>query len=964
MMKRITLILLFVLLIGAVQAGIPFFRAIRVNRENTTLRVQVLYQDKEGYIWVGADDGLYKYDGYVFDRILLAGQAASENVTAIAEDAGGRLLIGMNNGRLLRYRENKLERLQSPAKSPIRTILDYKGKSIWLATYGDGIYYWKPGGWHHMAGIPDPFVYGITQHPDGDLLAGTDLGLVVIKPNDRQLHYRVYDASHGLPDNMVRTIHCSMNGEVWLGLEEKGFCKFDKRTGTFEIPSSISDWQSGAVTNAIRLDNEFWIGTEHNGIIDFEFAGDRRLRQFDPAHGFAYTKISTMLRDRQGNVWVATDDKLLVSPGEKVELTEGDGSLQFDSINAITFDHERNLWFSNHHGLIRYNYRVPGSTKTFMNQPEYRNLHIVSLYEDETGYIWVGTFDNGLYRLDPITGSVKRYAESEGLQNANVISIGGKGNEIWLATLGGVTRCTTSSDPMDDLKGNVTFTYFPDSQGPSNTFVYSVYIDSRGTVWFGTDGKGLIQFSNGRFHPVTTSLGDKGKVVYSITEDLGGNIWFTTLNHGVYRYDGSSFRNFTLTDGLRELNLAGIARDNDGNIVVVHQKGMDLINPVTYDFDYIGREAGIEELDCDLNAVARDERGNIWAGSQKGLIRFFNYSKAVARRPQTHIRRIYAFMKPGANLRDTVYEYNQNQLSIEYIGLWYSDPEAVSYRYRLLGYSNKWIDTRDRIVTYPNLPPGLYTFEVVSSNNNRFYHPVITRFSFRIKKPLWRESWFILTMIVLGGGALLGFLRDREMRYRRMESLKKEKIEYQFETLKSQVNPHFLFNSFNTLISIIDDDRDKAVHYVEMLSDYFRSMVQHRDRDTILLGEELEMVNTYFYLQQQRFGAVLSLEIRLPDDWKTRYRLPPLSLQLLIENAVKHNAVSYETPLHIVVEPHDYATLVVRNNLNPKLNADRSTGIGLENIINRFRILTTREVVVHKTEKEFIIEVPLIPVSE
>ena len=198
------------------------------------------------------------------------------------------------------------------------------------------------------------------------------------------------------------------------------------------------------------------------------------------------------------------------------------------------------------------------------------------------------------------------------------------------------------------------------------------------------------------------------------------------------------------------------------------------------------------------------------------------------------------------------------------------------------------------------------------------------------------------------------------MRFRRIESLKKEKIEYQFATLKSQVNPHFLFNSFNTLISIIEEDSTKAVTYVENLSDYFRNMIQHRDKDTVLLSEELEMVKTYFFLQQKRFGNNLSLEFNIPNSWKTKYQLPPLSLQLLIENAVKHNAVSHETKLKITVSATDRESLLIVNNLNPKLFPDKSSGIGLENIVSRFRILSANEVKIIRTDTEFEVEIPLI----
>jgi hypothetical protein len=392
----------------------------------------------------------------------------------------------------------------------------------------------------------------------------------------------------------------------------------------------------------------------------------------------------------------------------------------------------------------------------------------------------------------------------------------------------------------------------------------------------------------------------------------------------------------------------------------VHSRGIDLVNPLTLEIEYVGGESGVEAIDCELNCVTNDQKGNTWIGSQNALIRFFSYKEGVSSHPLVDIRKIYTFMKPGSNLLDSIYEYNQNQISIEFIGLWFNNPAVVTYRYRLLGYSDQWITTRDRIVTFPNLPPGKYTFEVEATNNNKFVKPYAAKFNFRIKKPLWEQPWILILITIIASGALIWFIRDREVKLKRLEKLKKEKMEYQYETLKSQVNPHFLFNSFNTLIAIIDQDKDLAIDYVENLSDYFRSMIQYRDKDTITLKEELNMVNTYIYLQNKRFGKHLDLHLDIPAQWIHQYRLPPLSLQLLIENAIKHNAVSHETPLYINVIASENKSLLVSNNLNPKKQTDPSTGIGLENIINRFKMLTDREVVISKTDNIFTVEVPLI----
>ncbi|MBL0095403.1 MAG: hypothetical protein IPP46_02115 [Bacteroidetes bacterium] len=417
------------------------------------------------------------------------------------------------------------------------------------------------------------------------------------------------------------------------------------------------------------------------------------------------------------------------------------------------------------------------------------DLHIVSLYEDEAGYIWIGTFDNGLFRFNPENGKVVRFGEKEGLTNANVISIDGKDSVVWIATSGGIVQCRMK-DPLQFGKdAGYSFEKLMFDDKRFDGFVYAVFIDRNGRAWFGTDGNGIMMYDGSKLHsfPELNSF----KVVYSITEDAYSNIWFSTQFQGLYRYDGKHFRNFNLSNGLSSLEIIGISIDNIGNVIVVNKRGIDVINPKNFDVKKIGEESGIGKLDADLNAVTRDSKGGIWIGSRNGLVRFYNYNKGVTDRPKLILKKVYTFMKQMVDLRDTVFDYNQNNISIEYTGIWYTQPDIISYRYRLKGYSNDWIPTRDRIVTFPNLPPGRYTFEVVASLGVQSVSSNVVAYSFIIKKPLWKENWIILSGILLLSSGVFLFIRDRDIKVRRLESLKKEKVEYQFATLKSQVNPHF-----------------------------------------------------------------------------------------------------------------------------------------------------------------------------
>jgi two-component system LytT family sensor kinase len=196
------------------------------------------------------------------------------------------------------------------------------------------------------------------------------------------------------------------------------------------------------------------------------------------------------------------------------------------------------------------------------------------------------------------------------------------------------------------------------------------------------------------------------------------------------------------------------------------------------------------------------------------------------------------------------------------------------------------------------------------------------------------------------------------------EKLKRENVESQLEGLKSQVNPHFLFNSLNTLAYIIPEDPNKAVKFVQKLSKAYRYILEIQDVQLIALEEELHFLKAYNFLLKERFGDNLSIVVNAPQNTH-RLHILPLSLQILFENAIKHNIISKEHPLHIELWVDD-KSLCVRNNLQRKPQVIRSTKIGLQNIKNRYAYFTKEQVSIQETDEYFMVCLPLIklPVVE
>jgi len=190
------------------------------------------------------------------------------------------------------------------------------------------------------------------------------------------------------------------------------------------------------------------------------------------------------------------------------------------------------------------------------------------------------------------------------------------------------------------------------------------------------------------------------------------------------------------------------------------------------------------------------------------------------------------------------------------------------------------------------------------------------------------------------------------------ERLKKEQISARYEALKSQVNPHFLFNSLNVLAALVHKDADQAEQFIRRLSAVYRYILESRERELVPLEEELAILRAYLFLMDTRFGTSLQTDIRLPEP--ASGQVAPLTLQMLVENALKHNEASKSHPLRIEIFQEN-GHITVRNNLQPRNALPESTGIGLENISARYQILSGKPVLISDKDGSFTVQIPLIP---
>jgi hypothetical protein len=217
----------------------------------------------------------------------------------------------------------------------------------------------------------------------------------------------------------------------------------------------------------------------------------------------------------------------------------------------------------------------------------------------------------------------------------------------------------------------------------------------------------------------------------------------------------------------------------------------------------------------------------------------------------------------------------------------------------------------------------------------------------------------LITLLITSIHESVFFFRQWKYNFSKSVRLEKDNIEARYEALRAQINPHFLFNSLNGLTAIVEDNKP-VVDYIQNLSDLLRYMLKSGQKELVLLRDEIAIMNSYISLQQMRFRGILEIKVNVPESYY-HYAVPPLVLQMLVENCLKHNIISKENPLmiEIIAEKN---TLAVINNLQVKTGVD-STGQGLKNIEGRYRFFTSMKIEIIETRDSFKVIIPLLEVE-
>jgi ligand-binding sensor domain-containing protein len=757
-------LLFFLVLSGYGQ--VPFFQHYFLLKKNETVQVNTIFQDKDGFMWFGTNKGLFRFNGKSYHRFTAADSLPDEQITAIAQDSTGKIWTGHRNGQLATIEKDVVhtfEPAEGSATGEISDILFDRKGNLWFSTFNDGLYYTRQNRLYRLdeqEGLPDLFIYDIAEDDKGNIWAGTDGGIAICTLSD-SISIRVLNHKQGLPDNIVKKIEFDGDSTVWMATEDAGIIRYDAISGKFETMQKNTSWLFGSIADFLLKDEKIWIATAQSGLVVYDVKKGT-TKHYENQPGYNLPPLSVLVKDREGNVWAGSKSGIVRTAGDHLEFIES--FLPSNDINvlALAVDRQESIWFSTSEGLFRRTVDSNGKVtveKQLINTA-FQRLRIISLFADDFGYIWAGLYGEGVLRIDVKTGSIK-YLSKE-LRNGNILQITGKGNIIWLATLGGGEQITVTGS-------NLSIKNFNSTNGLSSDFIYQVFVDSQDRVWFATDGKGVDMMDAKGFHHIEDGL--PSKVVYGFAEDAKGQLWVNVQGNGIYRLDGNKFQAVDIRSRLRDSNINAFSADQCGNLVVMHDLGIDIFNVQKNRMHYLGEEEGVRDKIATLNALSRDADGNLYFGTTGGIIRYSPNKVLAEIEPLVLIDGVKVFDQKRVLTNGQTLRYDENSLTINFLGFWFQNPSSLHFQYKVDNYDEDWISTGDNAVTYSSLPPGSYTFRVRVTDHGDFTDTSETSLRFAIAPPFWRTATFYILVILLFMLTGYSFIKYRERK------LKQDKLE-------------------------------------------------------------------------------------------------------------------------------------------------------------------------------------------
>jgi signal transduction histidine kinase/ligand-binding sensor domain-containing protein/ActR/RegA family two-component response regulator len=721
--------------------------------------VQAILQSRDGYLWLGTQAGLVRFDGVrfvVFDRST-APAFTRENVRALAEDRDGTLWIATDDG-LLYLRDHRITKFVDPVGLPSQLILSLLPASdgtLWVGTEA-GVCRLRNGRLQLpivLAGTDDVRALRITETRDRSIWLSTGIGILHVTGSaiDRQA------VQQRFPD-VVYDVHEDRRGTIWVGTSRGLATLSGGRLQRVPLPVDDS-------VHAIFEDREgtLWLGLERRGIARLH---DDKAELYGTAEGLPGNYVTDFLEDKQGNLWLAGFDSGLTclrqTPFSGFGMREG---LPSSDIQSILQTRSGEIWLgSNTAGLTRF---ADGRLTTFTVRDGLPDDVILSLAESQGGGIWVGT-PRGLCRITGL--KVQKIPDPQGLLEQGVRALlEAPDGTLWIGT--------RRSGVVIWRRGALEPVRVPgDSVSPS---IQGLLLSRSGDVWI-AGNRGLTRLRDGRAKTFTTVDGLAENHILSLYEDREGVLWVGTFGGGLSRVkDG--IRTVTDREGLFDNAAFAILEDDYGYLWMSCNKGIFKVLKADI-ADYVaGRKSTVLSIGYGVADGLRGTEGNggtqpsawkmkdsrLWFAGIRGAAIVDPRPVSIGA-PTVLIERMVYARRAVPLSGAIVLEPGAGDVTFEYTATDYHAAQSIEFRYRLDGFKDEWEEARERrAVFYTNVPPGAYELEVQARNKGGDWSAP-AKVTFRIRPHYYQATWFYLlcaVVLAVGGTGSYG-LRVRGMKAR------------------------------------------------------------------------------------------------------------------------------------------------------------------------------------------------------
>ena len=899
--------------------------------------VQAILQTSDGFLWIATQSGLARFDGIrfqVFEPATAPG-LPDLDVRSLAQSSDGTLWIGTFSG-LTSYREGVFRPAAPAGKedSPVFALKTAPDGSVWGSVEGGVLRIAASAPPAAVAAGVEPGVRirALAWDSGGHLLLGTGEGL-------RRLRSEEALGAPALPDSAgwVTAILADADGTVWVGTSTG---LYRASAGKTARPAEEQGFAGNPIRALLRSrSGDLWVGTR---------AGLFRLRRqgrgrFEKAEALGDESILSLFEDREGSIWAGAERSGLHRLKEdRVALYGKRQGLSDEFVWTLFTDSRGRLWAGTDDGLLAR--RDPGAGR--FTVVESLGARILAIAEDSRGALLVATSGRGLLRIDG-NGAKTRWTSRDGLGTDSITALlPEKDGGLWVGTAGaGLRRWNGKQFEPAAPPGALPY-----------PFIRALVPDRNGGVWIASYEWGAGLLRGGKLTPYHRTDGLAQDAILCMIADSRGTVWAGT-GAGLSRYRDGTWTTWRRADGLLDEQIAAILDDRRGNLWMSTNRGglfkvsmaeLDAsagsaarpIHPVSFGSPD-GPRSG-EGSNGAPGAVATPD-GRLWFAMSRGVASID--PERLPKNPVPPAVAIESILADGKALGDgSRAPSGHGALEVHYTGLSFRMPEQVRFRYRLNGFEKAWTEAGTRRTAYyTNLPPGKFTFEVLAVNEDGVASERPASRSFALTPHFTQTPWFYLAAAATLAAAIFLAHRYRAAQLTARERLRTALTQAQLHALRQQLRPHFLFNTLNTLLPLIEENPELARNTVYMLGDLLRLNLKTEPEQSIALETEIEMLERYLAIERMRFGDRLTVSFDVDPEVR-QARVPTFLLQPLVENAIKHgigrNPGSESISLKARRENGKLKIEIRNDGIGPASSRSPDThGIGLRNTRERLALL-------------------------